>query len=116
MALRQENVEDLLNMLTDSTLCINTIRNYTIEPASNKHRIHKDLLHHTDQLLRVRDAKQFRTHIGKVKAHTDIEYNESADTVARSMLNGEAPPDIAFDDAEALSEAYAPGHKSDKPP
>ena len=100
VALRQENVEDHLNIITDSSFCINRIRNYTIDPASYIHHINKDILHHTDQHLRARDAKQLRTHIGKVKSHTDIECNESADTAARAVVDGEAPPGIPFDDAD----------------
>jgi ribonuclease HI len=79
--------------------------------ASYKHHLHKDLLHHTDQLQRAKDAKELRTHICKVKSHTIKEENESADTVARAAVDGEASSGITFDDADPLSEAYAPGHK-----
>ncbi len=48
VALRQENTEDHLKILIDSSFCINTIRYYTIDPASYKHHIHKDILHYTD--------------------------------------------------------------------
>jgi ribonuclease HI len=34
VALKQENTEDHMSILTDSSLCINTIRNYTIYPAA----------------------------------------------------------------------------------
>ncbi len=49
VALRQENTEGHLKILTDTSFCINTIRNNTIDPASYKHHLHKDLLHLTDQ-------------------------------------------------------------------
>jgi hypothetical protein len=48
VALRQENTQDHLNILTDSSFCINTIRNYPIDPTSFNHRLHKDLLQLTD--------------------------------------------------------------------
>ena len=57
-------------------------------------------MHLTDQLLRARDSKQLQTHIGKVKSHTAIEYNEAADKAARAVADGEVPPDIAFDEAD----------------
>jgi ribonuclease HI len=83
-ALRMENSEGQLIILTDSLFCRNTIRNYTIDPASYKNHSHKDLLNLTDQLLRVREIKQLKTHIGKVKSHTDIEYNEATDKTESS--------------------------------
>ena len=55
--LKQENTKGHLRILTDNSFCINTIRNYTIDPTSYKHHLHKDLLHLTDQLLRARDTK-----------------------------------------------------------
>jgi ribonuclease HI len=88
-ALRTENTEDT-----------NTIRNYTIDPASYNNHIHKDLLNLTDQLLRARETKHLKTYIGKVKSHTDIEYNEAADKAAREVVEGEAPPDVIFDETD----------------
>jgi len=44
--------------------------------------------------------KQFKTHVGKVKSHTDIEYNEAADKAARAVVDGEASLDITFDEAD----------------
>jgi hypothetical protein len=38
--------------------------------------------------------------MGKVKSHTDIEYNESADSAARALVDGEVLPDIIFEDAD----------------
>jgi hypothetical protein len=37
LALERENTESHLKILTDSSFCINTIRNYTIDPPSYKH-------------------------------------------------------------------------------
>jgi hypothetical protein len=51
IALRQENTEDLLSILTNSSFYIITIINYTTDPTSYNHHLHKDLLQLTDQLL-----------------------------------------------------------------
>jgi ribonuclease HI len=99
-ALRTDNTEEHLSILTDSSFCINTIRNYTIDPASYNNHLHKDLLKLTGQLLRARESKHLKTHIGKVKSHTEIEYNEAADEAARKVVEGEFPPDIIFDEAD----------------
>jgi ribonuclease HI len=48
VALEQENTEDYMNILTDNSFCINTIRNYTIDPAAFNHPLHKDLLQLTN--------------------------------------------------------------------
>ena len=111
MDLKQENTEGHLKILSDSSFCINTIRNYTIDPTSYKHDLHKDLLHLTDQLLRARDREHLRTHVGKVKSHTDIEYNGSADSAARAVVDGEVVLDITFDEADPPSGAFTHGHK-----
>ena len=95
-----KTTEGHLKTLINSSFCINTIRNYTINPASYNTHPHKDLLNLTDQLLTAREKKQLKTHIGKVKSHTDIEYNEAADKAARGVVDGEAPPDIIFDEAD----------------
>ncbi len=100
LAGKRENTDDHLNILTDSSFFINTIRSYTTDPASYKSHLHKDLLHLTDQLLRARDIKHLKTHSGKVKSHTDIEYNEATDTAATTVVDGEAPPKITFDEAD----------------
>jgi ribonuclease HI len=54
VALKQENTEDHMSILTDSSFYINTIRNYTIDPAAYNHHLHKDLLQLTNQLLKDR--------------------------------------------------------------
>jgi ribonuclease HI len=99
VALKQENTADHMSILTDSSLCINTISNYTIDPAAYNQHLHKDLLQLTNQLLINRDFKQLKTHIGKVKSHTDVEYNETADRAARAVIDRETSPDITFEDA-----------------
>jgi hypothetical protein len=100
VALKQESTEDHMSILTDSSLCINTICNYTIDPAAYNQHLHKDLLQLTNQLLKDRDRKQLKTHIGKVKSHTDVEYNETTDKAVRAVVDGENSPDITFEDAD----------------
>jgi hypothetical protein len=56
VALRQENTNTHLQILTDSSFCINTIRNYATDPSSYNNHLHKDLLQLTDQLLRTRET------------------------------------------------------------
>ena len=87
-------------ILIDSSFCINTIRNYTIDPATYNQHLHKDLLQLTNQLLKDIEHKQLKTHIGKVKSHTDVEYNEMADKAARAVVDGENSLDITFEDAD----------------
>ena len=89
-----------MSILTDSSLCINTIRNYTIDLAAYNQHLHKDLLQLINQLLKDRDRKQLKTHTGKVKSHTDVEYNETADKAARAVVDGENSPDITFEHAD----------------
>ena len=99
VSLKQENTEDHMSILTDSSFCINTIRNYTRNLAACNQHLHKDLLQLTNQLLKDRDHRQLRTHIGKVKSHTDVEYSETADKAARAVVDGENSPDVTFEDA-----------------
>ncbi len=100
VALKQENREDHINILTNRSFCINTIRNYTIDPAAYNQHLHKDLLQLTNPLLKDRDSKQLKPHIGKVKSHTDVEYNKTADKAARAVVDGENTQGITFEDAD----------------
>ena len=61
---------------------------------------HVDLLRVVDDYLREREARQYRTRIGKVKSHTNIEYNDAADAGAKDVATGKVPPDIIFDEAD----------------
>jgi ribonuclease HI len=97
---KQENTEEHLSILTDSSFCINTIRNYTIDPTSYNHHLHKYLLQLTDQLVRKRDSKKLLTRIGKVKSHTDIEHNELANVTARAVVDGDALADTSLTEAD----------------
>ena len=90
-----------MSILTDSSFCINIIRNFTIDPAAYNHQLHKDLLQLTNQLLKDRIPKQLKTHIGKVKLHTtEVECNETTDKVARAVVDGEHTPGITFEEAD----------------
>jgi len=100
VTIKQENTEDHMSILTNSSLCINTTRNYTIDPAAYKQHLHKDPLHLTDKLLRYRDSKQLKTHIGKVKSHPDVEYNQTTDKLARAVVEGERTPSTTFEQAD----------------
>ena len=40
------------------------------------------------------------THIGKVKSHTGVTYNDEADNAARGVVDGHKTPDITFTDAD----------------
>ncbi len=76
---------------------------YTINPSSYKHYLYKDLKQLTDHQLRTANTKQLQTHIGKVKSHTDIEYNETVVSTAMAVVDREVPPDITFDEADPPS-------------
>jgi hypothetical protein len=89
-----------MSILSDISFCINIIRNYTIYPASYNQHIHKGLLQLTNQLLKDKHHKQLKTHIGKVKSQTDVEYNETSDKAARAVLDGEHTPGVTFEDAD----------------
>ena len=39
------------------------------------------------------------THIGKVKSHTGVTYNDEADAAACGVVEGQKTPDIIFTDA-----------------
>jgi hypothetical protein len=100
VALEQENTKEHISILTDISFCINTIRNYTINPAAFNQHLHKDLIQLTNQLLKYRESKPLKIHIGKVKSHTDVEYNETTDTSARAVVNGETTPNTTLEDTD----------------
>ena len=43
------------------------------------HHIHKDLLMYANNIIKVRDEKGLKSHIGKVKSHTGVTYTDVAD-------------------------------------
>ncbi len=65
LALDLHKEAPILQILTDSAL-----RNYALNPLRYTHHTHKDLLAHTNNTIKDRDAKGYTTHIGKVKSHT----------------------------------------------
>ena len=68
--------------------------------AAYNQQLHKDLLQLKNQLLRDRDSKEQKTHIGKVKSHTDVECSETTDKAARVAVDGETTLDTTFDKAD----------------
>jgi ribonuclease HI len=91
-----------LSILTDSAFSINTIRRYATDPLSFIHHPHKHLLQLTDHLIHARDSMGYKTHIGKVKSHTGVAYNDKANTAARNVVEGHKTPDIIFTDTDPL--------------
>jgi tRNA A37 methylthiotransferase MiaB len=74
---RQNYTEDHLQLLMDSSLCINAIISDTIDPSSYNHHLHRSLQHQTDQLLKAMDHKHLQTSMGEVKSYTYITYNDT---------------------------------------
>ena len=79
-----------MSILTDNSFRINTIRNYTIDPAAYNQHLHKDLLKLRNQLLKDREYKQLKTHIAEVgfstpcdSASTEVEPGLIAGSVLR---------------------------------
>ena len=85
-----------ISVLTDSAYCINTTRNFCHAPYKYKNNPHYDLLRLMSNALREREEAGLRTHIGKVKSHTGITYNDAADQGANSVAAG-GQYDITFD-------------------
>ncbi len=72
IALEANKHDHTLSIVTDSAFSINTIRRYAIDPLSFIHHPHKHLLQLADNIIHVRDNMGYRTHIGKVKSHTQL--------------------------------------------
>jgi ribonuclease HI len=89
-----------LHILTDSSFSINTIRNYIVDPLNYKHHPHRDLLMKANNHIQIRDQQGLTTHIGKVKSHTGVTYNDTADAGARGVVDGDVFPDITFTEAD----------------
>ena len=89
-----------IQILTDNAFSINTLRNYAISPLRYTHHTHKDLLAYTNNIIKNRDANGHITHIGKVKSHTGIRYNDAADAGACGVVDGDVLPDIIFTQAD----------------
>ena len=100
VSLKKKISQPDLRILTDSAFSIYTIRNFGTDPASYSYHLHVELLRYIDDIIRARDANGLHTHIGKVKSHIDIHYNEVADEAARSIATGDAEPDVTFSAAD----------------
>ena len=100
VTLRTYRDRKVLRILTDSAFCILNISKFATCPASFATHTHLDLLRVVDDYLREREARQYLTRIGKVKSHTNIEYNDAADAGAKDVATGKVPPDIIFDEAD----------------
>jgi hypothetical protein len=62
------------------------MRNYALNPSRYHSHLHEAHLHLTDTLLRERELHGLLTHIGKVKSHTGVRYNDMADEAARAVV------------------------------
>ena len=94
----------IIRILTDSAFCIYVIRNFITSPSSYEGYLHEDLLHLIADMLLHRESQQYYTHIGKVKSHTGIQYNEIADQTANNVATGETEnPDIEFTQADPIT-------------
>ena len=90
VSLKKKISQPDLRILTDSAFSIYTIRNFGTDPASYSNHLHVELLRYIDDIMRARDENGLHTHIGKVKSHIDIHYNEVADEAPRSIASGNA--------------------------
>ena len=100
LALDLHKADPTLQILTDSAFSISTLRNYALNPLRYTHHIHKELLAHTNSIIKERDTKGYTTHIGKVKSHAGVKYNDAADTGACGVVDGDILPDIVFAQAD----------------
>ena len=98
VALRKARDRPALRILTDSLFCIHCLRNYITRPSQYKDHLHRHLLEATAALIKARDDAGLLTHIGKVKSHTGITYNDEADETAKLVASGKAEPDMVFDE------------------
>ena len=102
VALQQTLEDPCVSILTDSSFCIHTMRNYSRDPSAYNNHVHRAHLHLNDRILRTRENKGYKTHIGKVKSHTGITYNEVADTAAKAVVEETQPHTVEFNEADPL--------------
>ena len=96
VALREAHDMPSIRILTDSAFCIHCIRNHISSPASYTDHLHRSLLEAADALIKTRDDRGFRTHIGKVKSHTGVKYNDEADEGAKQIATLEEEANVEF--------------------
>ena len=100
VALRESAKDETVQILTDSLFCIYSIRNYIHNPYRYRHHLHKDLIKATTELIKVRDDAGLATHIGKVKSHTGVIYNDAADAAAKDVASQKMPANTVFDELD----------------
>ena len=98
VALRESSEDEIVKILTDSLFCTYSIRNYIHNPYRYRHHLHKDLIKATTELIKVRDG--LATHIGIVKSHTGVIYNDAADAAAKDVASQKMAADTVFDELE----------------
>ena len=64
---------------SDSLFCIYSLRNFIVSPSRYTDHLHRHLIEAATDIIRTRDAAGKETHIGKVKSHTGVKYNEVSD-------------------------------------
>ena len=100
VALRESAKDETVHILTDSLFCIYSIRNYIHNPYRYRHHLHKDLIKATAELIKVRDDAGLATHIGKVKSHTGVIYNDAAYAAAKDVASQKMPANTVFDELD----------------
>ena len=100
VALRESAKDETVQILTDSLFCIYSIRNYIHNPYRYRHHLHKDLIKATAELIKVRDDAGLATHIGKVKSHTGVIYNDAADAATKDVASQKMPANTVFDELD----------------
>ncbi len=81
-----------LKILTNNAVGINAIRSYLTAPLASENHPHNDILHHINIIIRQRDDLRLLIYIAKVKSHTDIQYNNKADLIARDVVDNRILP------------------------
>ena len=98
VALREAQDMPSIQILTDSLFCVHSLRNYIAGPSRYNDHLHRHLIEAATELIRARDEAGMHTHIGKVKSHTDVHYNDVADEAAKDIATQKEEPDMVFDE------------------
>jgi ribonuclease HI len=89
-----------LSIFTENAFSINNLKSFASQPHTFNNHQHKDQLATADTILRQRDVQGHTTHIGKVKSHTGVKYNDATDEWPRNVVEGQKTPDIIFTAAD----------------